>query len=318
MNGLNIFLILFLIIETIGFGLFYYKSIKPQKQEEQKQHQDEFDKIYQIQKEINELSSQKTQLLQDITKEKQEVEQIYEKEKNKLSEQINLYKSNLSYASEQYVYHLEQKYKEVEKEYHIKVQQLEQQEQKQKDIIQQYIQKIDNLKDTLNAGARAQLREREKEEQLSFYKLSVSESDLDDILKLNNLKLSFHQPVILSKLIWSTYFQKQTTEMCNRILGTTNKVCGIYKITNIKTQQCYIGQSVDVAQRWKDHVKCGLGIEASATNKLYNSMQRDGVWNFTFELMEQCDRPQLNEKEAFWIEMYQAYDLGFNSTKGNK
>jgi len=246
MNRLNIFLILFLIIETIGFGLFYYKSIKPHKQEEQKkQHQDELDKIYQIQKEINEqLSSQKAQLLQDTTKEKQEVEQIYEKEKNKLSEQINLYKSNLSYASEQYVYHLEQRYKEVEKEYHTKVQQLEQQEQEQKDIIQQYIQKIDNLKDTLNAGARAQLREREKEEQLSFYKLSVSESDLDDILKLNSLKLSFHQPVILSKLIWSTYFQKQTTEMCNRILGTTNKVCGIYKITNIKTQQCYIGQSV--------------------------------------------------------------------------
>jgi len=47
-------------------------------------------------------------------------------------------------------------------------------------------------------------------------------------------------------------------------------------------------------------------------------MIAQGVWNFTFELMEQCDRPQLNEKEAFWIEMYQAYDLGFNSTKGNK
>ena len=28
----------------------------------------------------------------------------------------------------------------------------------------------------------------------------------------------------------------------------------------------------DGAQRWKDHVKCGLGIDASATNKLYNNI----------------------------------------------
>jgi len=36
----------------------------------------------------------------------------------------------------------------------------------------------------------------------------------------------------------------------------------------------------------KQHCKCGLGIDASATNKLYNTMQKDGVWNFTFELLE--------------------------------
>lgn len=32
-------------------------------------------------------------------------------------------------------------------------------------------------------------------------------------------------------------------------------ICGIYKITNKETQQVYIGQSTDIAQRWKDHLK---------------------------------------------------------------
>ena len=36
---------------------------------------------------------------------------------------------------------------------------------------------------------------------------------------------------------------------------------------------------MDVAQRWKDHTKCGLGIEAPATNKLYKAMQEDGRGN---------------------------------------
>ena len=77
---------------------------------------------------------------------------------------------------------------------------------------------------------------------------------------------------------------KPTTDLCNRVLGS-GSVCGIYKITNKQTGDIYIGQSVNVADRWKQHVKCGLGIDASATNKLYNNMQRHGVWNFTFEIL---------------------------------
>ena len=68
----------------------------------------------------------------------------------------------------------------------------------------------------------------------------------------------------------------------------------------------------------KQHIKCGLGIEASATNKLYNSMQKDGVWNFSFELLEECPREKLNEAEKRWIEIYRSNDLGYNLTKGNK
>lgn len=112
---------------------------------------------------------------------------------------------------------------------------------------------------------------------------------------IENLKISFHNPIVLNKLIWSQYFQKQTTELCNRVLGK-DTVCGIYKITDLITEQCYIGQSVDIAQRWKDHIKCGLGIDASSSNKLYNSMQKDKIWNFTFELLEACPKESLNEK----------------------
>ena len=101
---------------------------------------------------------------------------------------------------------------------------------------------------------------------------------------LEKLKISFHKPVVLSKLIWTQYFQKQMTDLCNRVLGK-KIVCGIYKITNTITGEQYIGQSKNIDDRWKAHSKCGLGIDASATNTLYNSMQKDKVWNFTFEVL---------------------------------
>lgn len=268
------------------------------------------EELSKIQSEREKILIDKSILLNEISTKKDELYKILDDEKNKISNEMKKYQSDTSYAAEQYMYTLEKRYVEVEVEFDKKMQALNAEEESAK-------AELAKLKATLSAGVEAQLREREKEENLDFYKLKLNKNDLSDIQALNQIKSVLHQPVILSKLIWSTYFQKQTTELCNRILGL-NKKCGIYKITNINSQQCYIGQSVDISTRWKDHVKCGLGIEASATNKLYNAMQEDGVWNFTFELIEECTREQLNEKEKFWISMYQADKFGYNSTKGNK
>ena len=104
---------------------------------------------------------------------------------------------------------------------------------------------IDKLKASLSAGVEARLREQEKKDKINFYKLSISEADLADVKMLQNLKSSFHKPVVLSKLIWTQYFQKQMAELCDRVLGKKT-TCGIYKITNLLTEQCYIGQSVSI------------------------------------------------------------------------
>ena len=282
------------------------RQIRIEKDSEIEKQNQEKDKI---KHDIEELSNRRTELLLAIEKEKQKYDGNIEKEKNKLSEQLKIYKQNVQYASNEYSSTLEKQYQKVEQSYDTKVRQLEEE-------LQDAESRLQELRNSLSAGVQAQLREREKEENIQFYKLSISPIDLEDIVKLNTLKIALHQPVILSKLIWTQYFQKQTTEMCNRILGT-KKICGIYKITNLKTQQCYIGQSVDVAQRWKDHIKCGLGIDTSATNKLYNAMQNDGVWNFTFELIEECPRVDLDKKEKQWIEMYQSNIYSYNATKGN-
>ena len=47
-------------------------------------------------------------------------------------------------------------------------------------------------------------------------------------------------------------------------------------------------------------------------------MKEIGPENFTFELLEACSIEQLDEKEKFHIELYQAKDYGYNSTQGKK
>jgi group I intron endonuclease len=116
-------------------------------------------------------------------------------------------------------------------------------------------------------------------------------------------------------LIWQTWFQKPLKTLSANILGTKD-VTGIYKITNVLTNECYIGQAVNVRERWAEHAKCGLGIDTPAGNKLYAAMKEYGLWSFSWELLEECPRAQLNEKEAFYISMYQADSYGLNSNKG--
>ena len=179
---------------------------------------------------------------------------------------------------------------------------------KEKDKIEE---DLEQLKATRAAIIQANIKEKEIEENSTFYCLTISEIDKADIKMLENIKSQLNKPRVLSMLIWSTFFQKPMTTLCNNIIGTST-VTGIYKITNQVTKECYIGQSVDISKRWKDHAKCGLGIDTPAGNKLYKAMQTYGIWNFSWEVLEQCSKDLLDEKEKYYIELYDSYNFGYN------
>ena len=303
------FLVLGIVFLICGLFFFYKANqIEINKSRQQEQYSQQLrSEITALQQKKNKLIYSENQKKKEIQEElsqfkkdkQRELEEDLQKEK-KLA-QLSIEKANAEASSEIQAIHQD-------------LNNIRESATQEKQEIQNDINKI---KASLSAGVEARLREQQKKDKINFYKLSINDADLADVKMLENLKASFHKPVVLSKLIWTQYFQKQMTELCDRVLGKKT-ICGIYKITNLNSEQCYIGQSVDVSKRWKDHCKCGLGIEASATNKLYNNMQKNGVWNFSFELLEECSRNLLNEKERFWIEMYQSDKFGLNTTKGNK
>ena len=228
---------------------------------------------------------------------------------------------NLHQSYDSYEYSLDKDYQAKEEEYDNLLKELYNNYDEEQDNLLNQIQeeqsKLEYLRSTRAAAIQAQIKEREIKEQLSFYCLQPTANELDDIKALERVKPNLHQPRILCMLIWSTYFQKPMTALCNNVLGPAI-VSGIYKVTNQETDECYIGQAVDVAKRWKDHAKCGLGIDTPANNKLYKAIQEYGIWNFSWELLEKCEKNLLDEKEAFYIDLYDSKNYGYNSTSGNK
>lgn len=88
--------------------------------------------------------------------------------------------------------------------------------------------------------------------------------------------------------------------------------CGIYKITNLKNNLCYIGESIDIDRRQKEH----KAMKYKAT--IYDAFKLYGIDNFSFEIIELCDKTELFEKEKYWISYYNSYKKGYNMTPGGE
>lgn len=93
---------------------------------------------------------------------------------------------------------------------------------------------------------------------------------------------------------------------------------GIYKITNTITNQCYIGQSIDIENRWRQHIYNGKNLYKKT--KFYLALNKYGIDAFEFEVLEECPLNQnvLDERERYWINYYNSYSNGYNSTLGGQ
>ena len=320
---MQIFLFLFNMIITILIlcilliGVAFYAYQEHGKAKERIQINED------IKKQNAELEQNYFQLVQQEQNIKKEVEKDLETLKNvkeATSDALNSQQEISQKAFENYCEILSKQYDEKAAEYDNLTAKLD---EAYSDIQNKIIADIDaqnseleKIRATRAALIEAQIKEKEIQENKDFYCLIPTENDKDDIHRLERVKKDLHNPRILSMLIWQTFFQKNMTSLCNNVLGTKT-VTGIYKITNLNNNMCYIGQAVDIASRWKEHAKCGLGIDTPAGNKLYAAMKSDGIWNFSWELLEKCDRVDLDEKEKYYISLYQSYEFGYNSNKGN-
>lgn len=91
----------------------------------------------------------------------------------------------------------------------------------------------------------------------------------------------------------------------------------IYKITNNKNNFVYIGQTVkqDPKERWQQHI----GDAKNGSNlAIHKAIRKIGVKNFSFEIIEKCFSGELDERERYWINYYDSFNNGYNSTIGGQ
>lgn len=182
-------------------------------------------------------------------------------------------------------------------------------------IITELNTQLSQLRSIVDAAIAYNLREQEERIKKDFYRISLTELDIQEIKKIREIEPYLRDTTPLNKVIWKSYYENPFNSMLGRVIGSPEKT-GIYKITNLLDGKVYIGQAVKIGARWKEHVKKGIGADTPNRNKLYPAMLKDGVENFTFEVLEECPIEDLDIKEKFWIDYFQAKIVGYNVTAG--
>lgn len=92
----------------------------------------------------------------------------------------------------------------------------------------------------------------------------------------------------------------------------------IYKATSITTGKVYIGQSCQTLEkRMSQHLSRAI-TNYDPNNHFHNAIRKYGFPDFVFQVIEDniTSDAVLNEREKYWIEYYNSYYDGYNSTLG--
>jgi len=87
----------------------------------------------------------------------------------------------------------------------------------------------------------------------------------------------------------------------------------IYIFKNLLNNKVYVGQTNNPTKRKYEHMK---NVQDGHKGILYYSIRKHGEENFLFEVIEECNDHESNEREMFWIKHYDSFENGYNLTTG--
>ena len=311
--------ILFLLLGVLIGALVLYVVLKPklktvQKLDEDTQSQNENlrAELLELSKEHSSLTAKKEEILSNIATLQKQAEEssnaIYEKSYELANEKMSQAAETMSKKYRDMEEVAKNEYKTILEDC---VSSFQQQITAKQNELSEVNKKLSDLTAKLTSAVEAAKRAEELRVKQDFYRLQLSQADIDEIARLREVTPYLRDSEPLNKVIWKVYYEKPYTDLIGRVVGTGVHT-GIYKITNIANQMCYIGQAANIADRWKQHIKRGIGAETPTRNKLYPAMLELGVENFTFEIVEEVERSKLNDREDYWQEYFHAKDFGYS------
>lgn len=273
-----------------------------------------------VDKSLEERKRAVEEIIEQLENRRREAEKNYNEiianEKERINTELEFYRKNkLDGIEHTILFEASEKTAAANKAYEETMATLTEQQKQKETELALLLSEIDDFKKKQSVINEEILRRRELEEKQDFYRVLIGQQEIDDIQCLLSIREKLIYRENLDKLIYDVYISKQVAEMVKRVLKGVAP-SGIYKITRLKTGEIYIGKSTDVKKRWTEHCKTAYGVGTIAHSVLHTTIKKDGIENFTFELLEEVPKDKLTEREKYWITFYDSKNYGLNERNG--
>jgi len=94
---------------------------------------------------------------------------------------------------------------------------------------------------------------------------------------------------------------KNAFDMRKEILNENKGKSGIYMITNNLTKDLYIGQSIDISNRFKHYFNLSY-IKSKDSLRISRALIKYGYSNFSVTILEYCDKSELLVREQYYFD----------------
>lgn len=146
-----------------------------------------------------------------------------------------------------------------------------------------------------------------KDKDNNLWDLPLGNDEIELISILNKIKKDYPDiKVDISTIEWRKIWLPKLQDVGNRE-GLSCR--GIYRLV-LKSDEkvCYVGQAVNIQDRWYQHVKKMIGADTKGNEKLYNYRPEDLYWS----VLEKGPQVDLNKSERYWIEYFGCKEIGLN------
>ena len=113
----------------------------------------------------------------------------------------------------------------------------------------------------------------------------------------------------IATIEWKKIWLPKIQDIVNRN-ELDGKKCIYRLVLKEDNEVCYVGQAVNVKERWYQHIKKMIGVDTVGNERLYEYRPDDFWWTIVEE-----NPKNLNESEHYWIEYFGCTEKGLNKKR---
>ena len=251
-------------------------------------------------KEIKEVEKKIEEIEKDNSDKRRKLEEELAEERKRLEQELSRKREELSSVNEQRL-EVVKAQNEIEKSVDTA--------KKRQDELEEEVAALEKEIEELKEKKRLAVLHQDKNA-VEGWEFFITPHEKELISLLEKIKMDYAElRGDIATIEWKKIWLPKIQDIVNRN-GLDGKKCIYRLVLKEDNEVCYVGQAVNVKERWYQHIKKMIGVDTVGNERLYEYRPDDFWWTIVEE-----NPKNLNESEHYWIEYFGCTEKGLNKKR---